>query len=172
MKKYKIGYTAGTYDMFHIGHLNIIKRAKENCDFLIVAVSTDELVQEYKNKLPVIPFEERKAIVESIKYVDKVVPQETMNKMKAFEKYKFNAMFVGDDWKGTEKWNNLEKELNHRPKVEGDNLSIYLSTSLSRALKTAEATASQLKDEYISAEHLLLGIIETATGNLQKTLKL
>ncbi len=110
MKKYKIGYTAGTYDMFHIGHLNIIKRAKENCDFLIVAVSTDELVQEYKNKLPVIPFEERKAIVESIKYVDKVVPQETMNKMKAFEKYKFNAMFVGDDWKGTEKWNNLEKE--------------------------------------------------------------
>ena len=110
MKKYKIGYTDGTYDMFHIGHLNIIKRAKENCDFLIVAVSTDELVQEYKNKLPVIPFEERKAIVESIKYVDKVVPQETMNKMKAFEKYKFNAMFVGDDWKGTEKWNNLEKE--------------------------------------------------------------
>ena len=113
MKKYKIGYTAGTYDMFHIGHLNIIKRAKENCDFLIVAVSTDELVQEYKNKLPVIPFEERKAIVESIKYVDKVVPQETMNKMKAFEKYKFNAMFVGDDWKGTEKWNNLEKEFSN-----------------------------------------------------------
>lgn len=110
MKKYKIGYTAGTYDMFHIGHLNIIKRAKENCDFLIVAVSTDELVKEYKNKLPVIPFEERKAIVESIKYVDKVVPQETMNKMNAFEKYKFNAMFVGDDWKGTEKWNNLEEE--------------------------------------------------------------
>lgn len=110
MKKYKIGYTAGTYDMFHVGHLNIIKRAKENCDFLIVAVSTDELVKEYKNKLPVVPFEERKAIVESIKYVDKVVTQETMNKMNAFEKYKFNAMFVGDDWKGTEKWNNLEKE--------------------------------------------------------------
>ena len=113
MKKYKIGYTAGTYDMFHVGHLNIIKRAKENCDFLIVAVSTDELVKEYKNKLPVVPFEERKAIVESIKYVDKVVTQETMNKMNAFEKYKFNAMFVGDDWKGTEYFDDEDKAIEY-----------------------------------------------------------
>lgn len=109
-KKYKVGYTAGVYDMFHIGHLNILKRAKENCDYLIVGVSTDELVQNYKNKKTIIPFEERAAIVEAIKYVDKVVPQVSMNKMQAWENYKFDAMFVGDDWKGTEKWNKIEAE--------------------------------------------------------------
>jgi len=109
MKKKIIGYTTGVYDMFHIGHLNILKRAKENCDYLIVGVTTDELVK-YKNKEAIIPFQERKEIVENIKCVDKVVPQENMNKMEAWEKYKFNRMFVGDDWKGTEKWNAFEKE--------------------------------------------------------------
>ena len=72
MKKYKVGYTTGVYDMFHIGHLNILKRAKEQCDYLIVGVSTDELVEDYKHKKPIIPFDERFAIVEAIKYVDKV----------------------------------------------------------------------------------------------------
>lgn len=109
MKKYKVGYTTGVYDMFHIGHLNLLKRAKEQCDYLIVGVSTDDLAT-YKNKIPIIPFEERIEIVRSIKYVDMAVPQTTMNKMDAWELYKFDAMFVGDDWKGTEKWNNLEKE--------------------------------------------------------------
>ncbi len=79
MKKYKVGYTTGVFDMFHIGHLNILKRAKEQCEFLIVGVTTDELVS-YKNKQAVIPHDERVAIVESIKYVDKVVPQENMDK--------------------------------------------------------------------------------------------
>lgn len=75
MKKDKvIGYTAGVYDMFHIGHLNVIKNAKAKCDFLIVGVSTDEVVKENKNKTPIIPFNERIAIVESIKYVDKAIP--------------------------------------------------------------------------------------------------
>ena len=110
MKKYKIGYTSGVYDMFHIGHLNILKRAKEQCDFLIVGVTTDELAT-YKNKIPIIPYNERKAIVEAIKYVDKVVPQENMNKLEACKKYNVNAIFVGDDWKGTEKWNKIEKDL-------------------------------------------------------------
>lgn len=109
-KKYKVGYTAGVYDMFHIGHLNILKRAKESCNYLIVGVSTDELVQNYKNKNTIIPFDERAAIVEAIKYVDKVVPQVSMDKMQAWENYKFDAMFVGDDWKGTEKWNKIEEE--------------------------------------------------------------
>jgi len=99
-KKYEIGYTAGVYDLFHNGHLTLLKNAKEQCDFLIVAVSTDELVKEYKNKIPIIPFEERKAIIEAIKYVDKVVPQETRDKIKAYETYNFDVMFVGDDWKG------------------------------------------------------------------------
>lgn len=110
-KKYKIGYTSGVYDLFHIGHLNILRRAKEQCDFLIVAVSTDDLVKSYKDKTPVIEFAERAAIVEAIKYVDKVVPQETRNKMAAYKTYKFDAMFVGDDWKGTRLWVELEKKL-------------------------------------------------------------
>lgn len=109
MKKYRIGYTTGVFDMFHIGHLNLLKRAKEQCDYLIVGVTVDELVS-YKNKQAIIPYEERKEIVSSIKYVDKVVPQENMNKMEAWEKLKFNVMFVGDDWKGTEKWNQFERE--------------------------------------------------------------
>ena len=95
-----VGYTTGVYDMFHIGHLNVIKRAKEQCDYLIVGVSTDELVQLEKKKTPIIPFEERTAIVEAIKYVDEVVPQIDKDKLRAWEKYHFNKMFVGSDWKG------------------------------------------------------------------------
>lgn len=105
-----IGYTTGVYDMFHIGHLNILRRAKEQCDYLVVGVSTDELVQKDKNKTPIIPFAERCAIVEAIKYVDKVVPQFDKNKMAAWEKYHFNKMFVGSDWKGTDAWNRFEEE--------------------------------------------------------------
>lgn len=101
-KEYKVGYTAGVYDLFHIGHLNLLKRAKEQCEYLIVAISTDELVQQYKNKTPVIPYNERKAIVEAIKYVDEVVPQTTRDKIAAYDKYHFDVMFVGDDWKGNE----------------------------------------------------------------------
>lgn len=109
MKKYKVGYTAGVYDLFHVGHLNLLKRAKEQCDYLIVAVTVDELVS-YKNKTAVIPFEDRIQIVEAIKYVDKAVPQVSMDKMAAWEKYHFDVMFVGDDWKGTDKWNKLEED--------------------------------------------------------------
>lgn len=105
-----IGYTTGVYDMFHIGHLNILRRAKEQCDYLIVGVSTDELVQHDKNKLPIIPFTERCAIIEAIKYVDKVVPQTDKNKLGAWKKYHFNKMFVGSDWKGTPQWTKFEEE--------------------------------------------------------------
>lgn len=105
-----IGYTTGVFDMFHIGHLNILRRAKEQCDYLIVGVSTDELVQRDKHKTPIIPFENRCAIVEAIRYVDQVVPQENKNKIGAWEKYHFNRMFVGSDWKGTEAWNIFEQQ--------------------------------------------------------------
>ena len=101
MKKYKIGYTTGVFDLFHIGHFNILKRAKAQCEHLIVGVSTDELVESYKHKTPVIPFEERTAIVEAIKYVDKVVVQESMDKFSAWEKLRFNVVFHGDDWKNS-----------------------------------------------------------------------
>lgn len=105
-----VGYTTGVYDMFHIGHLNVIRRAKELCDYLIVGVSTDELVMREKNKAPVIPFEERIAIVEAIKYVDKVVPQTDKNKFGVWERYHFDKMFVGSDWKGTPQWDLYEKQ--------------------------------------------------------------
>lgn len=111
MKKYKIGYTTGVYDMFHIGHLNILQRAKEQCDYLIVGVSTDELVESYKHKMPIIPFDERMAIVESIRYVDRVVPQESMDKFQAWEKLHFDAIFHGDDWKGSSMYDEIENKL-------------------------------------------------------------
>jgi glycerol-3-phosphate cytidylyltransferase len=115
MKKYKIGYTTGVFDMFHIGHLNLIRNAKARCDYLIVAVSTDALVMEYKNKQPIIPFEDRKAIIEALRYVDKVVPQTSVDvaaKKQAACDNKIDVMFVGDDWKGSEKWMRIEQELN------------------------------------------------------------
>lgn len=105
-----IGYTTGVFDMFHIGHLNIIKAAKEKCDYLIVGVSTDELVRQEKHKTPVITYDERKEIISAIKYVDLVVPQSDKNKLGAWKKYHFNKMFVGDDWKGTKAWNEYEKQ--------------------------------------------------------------
>lgn len=107
-----IGYTTGVFDMFHIGHLNILRRAKEQCDYLIVGVSTDELVKSYKNKTPVIPFEERKAIIEAIKYVDKVVPQTSMDKFSAWQELKYNVIFHGDDWRGSDMYNEIEAKLN------------------------------------------------------------
>ncbi|MFT4412580.1 adenylyltransferase/cytidyltransferase family protein [Fredinandcohnia humi] len=110
MKQYKIGYTTGVFDLFHVGHLNILKRAKEKCDYLIVGVSTDELVLSYKSKKPVIPHVERMAIVEGIKYVDEVVPQMNRDKLSAWEQIGFDVMFVGDDWKGNYLFEQVEKE--------------------------------------------------------------
>ncbi|MDU6535395.1 MAG: adenylyltransferase/cytidyltransferase family protein [Intestinibacter bartlettii] len=110
MKKYKVGYTTGVFDLFHIGHLNILKRAKEMCDYLIVGVSTDELVENYKNKTPIIPYEERIEIVSAIKYVDEVVPQIDRDKFGAWKRLKFNVMFVGDDWKGSKLFNEVENK--------------------------------------------------------------
>ena len=106
-----IGYTSGVFDMFHIGHLNILRRAKERCDYLIVGVSTDEVVESYKHIKPVIPYEQRSAIVEAIKYVDKVVPQTTMDKLQTWREIHFDVMFHGSEWKGTELYNQYEKDL-------------------------------------------------------------
>lgn len=104
-----IGYTSGVFDLFHIGHLNILKNAKGLCDKLIVGVSTDDLVL-YKNKKPVIPFEERIEIVKNIKYVDAAIAQEDMDKFKMWEKLRFDVMFVGDDWYKSDKWQDLDKK--------------------------------------------------------------
>lgn len=105
-----IGYTTGVFDMFHIGHLNILRRAKEQCDYLIVGVTTDELCFQRKKHKPIIPESDRMAIVSSIRYVDEVVKQTDMDKLASVIKYGANVVFVGSDWKGTEAWNNYEKE--------------------------------------------------------------
>lgn len=104
-KKYKVGYTTGVFDMFHIGHLNILRRAKEQCEHLIVGISTDELVEEYKHKKPVIGYAERRAIVEAIRYVDEAVAQRTMDKFAMWKELRFDALFHGDEWKGSDLYN-------------------------------------------------------------------
>ncbi len=141
-KKKIIGYTTGVYDMFHIGHLNVIRNAKAKCDYLIVGVSTDELVQKEKNKTPVIPFEERCEIIRALKYVDEVVPQFDKNKLGAWEKYKFDKMFVGSDWQGTPAWKKFEEQfsplgveivyLPHTDGISSTKLTEFIKTKLER----------------------------------------
>ena len=131
-----IGYTTGVYDLFHIGHLNLFKNAKGLCDKLIVGVTVDELVQ-YKGKQAMIPFEDRIEIVRACKYVDAVVPQYDMNKLKACKKLGASILFVGDDWYGTDKWIKYEEEFER----EGIKIVYFpytrgvSSTKISEALK-------------------------------------
>lgn len=105
-----IGYTTGVFDMFHIGHLNILRRAKEQCDYLIVGVTTDALCFSRKQKYPIICEQDRVAIVEAIRFVDKVVPQADMDKLKPVKEFNVNKVFVGSDWKGTDAWNKYEQQ--------------------------------------------------------------
>lgn len=104
MKKYKVGYTQGVFDMFHIGHLNIINKAKEQCDYLIVGVNSDDLVQAYKHKETVIKERERSEIVRNIKAVDKCIIVNTLDKLELLKEIKFDAIFIGDDWYGNPRW--------------------------------------------------------------------
>lgn len=109
MSKPILGYTSGVYDLFHIGHLNLLKNAKGLCDKLVVGVSVDELVA-YKHKRAVIPFQERLEIVRSVKYVDAAIPQDDLDKFKMWEKLHFDVLFVGDDWFRSERWQEMEKK--------------------------------------------------------------
>lgn len=110
-KKYKVGYTQGVYDMFHIGHLNLINNAKEQCDYLIVGVNSDELVRSYKHKETVIKEHERAEIVRNLKAVDEVVVVNTLDKVELFSKLKFDAIFIGDDWYGNPRWMQTKEDL-------------------------------------------------------------
>lgn len=153
-----IGYTAGVYDLFHIGHLNLLKNAKGMCDKLIVGVTTDDLVL-YKGKHSMIPFSDRVEIVRSIKYVDAVVPQENMDKLTMCKKLKAQVMFVGDDWYDTPKWNEIEKQFNEAgirivyfPYTKG-----ISSTKITKALKsvrgwTNDLTPTNEKDNHLNKE--------------------
>ena len=111
MKRYKRGYTQGVYDMFHVGHLNLINHAKECCDFLTVGVNADALVASYKHKTPVISETDRATIVANIKAVDEAIIVDTLDKEKIHKEIGFDAIFIGDDWKDNPRWKETEKKL-------------------------------------------------------------
>lgn len=111
MKKV-IGYTQGVFDMFHIGHLNLLNAAKKYCDYLVVGVNSDDLVKTYKNKTPIISEKERCEIVKNIKSVDEAIIATTLDKKKMRECVEFDIVFIGSDWKGSERWNQTESDLN------------------------------------------------------------
>lgn len=110
----RIGYTSGVFDLFHVGHLNVLRNARSLCDHLIVGVSTDELVYKYKKKNPVIPYLERAEIVRNIRYVDTVVAQYHMDKVALVDQLKVDIIFVGDDWLGSDKWEKIENKLSEK----------------------------------------------------------
>jgi len=103
-----LGYTTGVFDLFHVGHLNLLRNARALCDRLIVGVSTDALVS-YKHKSAVIPYHERVEIVRACRYVDAVIAQDDLDKLQAWEKIKFDVLFVGDDWYQTPSWRDVEE---------------------------------------------------------------
>ncbi|WP_031491054.1 adenylyltransferase/cytidyltransferase family protein [Succinivibrio dextrinosolvens] len=149
----KIGYTTGVFDLFHIGHLNLLKNAKGMCDKLVVGVSIDELVQ-YKGKTPMIPFEDRIEIVRSCRYVDAAIPQYDMDKLKICKKIGAKILFVGDDWFGTDKWEKYESEFK-----EADIRIVYFpytrgisSTKIANALKIVRGWTSEFS--VISSEKI------------------
>lgn len=110
MDKKIIGYTSGVYDLFHIGHLNILKKAKESCDHLIVGVATDEETHRLKNNYPVIPFEERIQIIEALKFVDEVYEESNSDKLVVWKDLKYDVLFKGDDWKNNPKFDAYKEE--------------------------------------------------------------
>ena len=111
MKKYKVGYTQGVYDMFHIGHLNLINKAKEQCEHLIVGVNSDELVRLYKHKDTVINENERAEIVRNLKAVDDCIIVNTLDKLEILKSLHFDAIFIGSDWYGNPRWMQTKEEL-------------------------------------------------------------
>lgn len=108
---YKVGYTQGVFDMFHVGHLRLLKKAKEYCDTLIVGVNSDKLVESYKNKIPVVAEKERAEIIENIKSVDRCIIVDTLDKVEIYQQIKFDVVFIGDDWKGNARWEKTERDL-------------------------------------------------------------
>ncbi len=110
-KQYRVGYTQGVYDMFHIGHLNLLNHAREYCEHLIVGVNADELVEQYKQKRPVIGQDDRRTIVANIKAVDECIIADTLDKTEMWKRLHFDAIFIGDDWKGNPRWEQTKADL-------------------------------------------------------------
>ena len=146
-RKKVTGYTTGVFDMFHIGHLNLLRRAREQCDYLIVGVSTDEVVENYKHKKPIIPFQERIEIVRELRCVDEVVAQTSMNKMEAWKKLHFDILFHGSDWKDSEMYRKIIEdfadvnvEVRFLPHTEG--ISSTLLADVLHRIQTEETAGS------------------------------
>ena len=106
----RIGYAAGAFDLFHVGHLNILKRAKSQCDYLIAGVVSDEMLELTKGKSPVIPLSERLEIVGSVRYVDRAVAEVVPDKLETWQSLRFDIFFKGDDWRGTKRGLQLERD--------------------------------------------------------------
>lgn len=149
----RIGYAPGAYDLFHIGHLNLLRRAKERCDYLIAGVVTDEVLIRHKGVTPVIPIAERLEIVGNLRFVDAVHEARTNDKVAIWKELGFNVLFKGDDWRGTEKGDKLEREFG----VLGVEIAYFpytLSTSsstLRRTLATINALARDSQAQAIPA---------------------
>lgn len=138
MKKYKVGFTTGVFDLFHVGHLNLLERCKKQCDYLIVAVCGDDYVTQVKKKVPVIPEDERIRIIGALKCVDEVSTitlEEIDDKMKALNRFHFDVLFSGDDWKGTERYNKTEQQF------------AELGVSIEYLPYTKGVSTSQIKDK-------------------------
>ena len=105
----RIGFAPGVYDLFHVGHLNILRQAREHCDRLVAGVTTDALTTRLKGKVPVVPLAERLEIVRSVRYVDEAVVEAEVDKLNTWKRVGFHVIFKGDDWRGTPKWEEFER---------------------------------------------------------------
>lgn len=147
MEHYNVGYIAGVFDLFHVGHLNVLRNAKEHCDYLIVGVLVDDLVKFYKTNPPFIPFEERIEIVESIKYVNKAVAvsKDNIDKLTAWHLYHFDCLFSGDDYSNNPGWMVDKRRLNE----VGSDIQFfpYTKTTCSTKIKELINMSIQKKDE-------------------------
>lgn len=105
----RIGFAPGVYDLFHVGHLNILREARQHCDWLVAGVTSDDLAASLKGHAPVVPLAERLEIVRSLRYVDDAVVEADVDKLKTWKRVGFHVIFKGDDWRGTPKWEMLER---------------------------------------------------------------
>jgi glycerol-3-phosphate cytidylyltransferase len=148
-----VGYTSGVFDLFHVGHLNILNRAKSLCDKLIVGITVDELV-EYKNSSAIIPFKERLEIVQNIRCVDLALPQDHLDKYTMWKKLKFDVMFIGDDWYNTERFEKFEDKLSevgvqiiYLPYTEGVSTSKIKEKLYRKLVGNHAFSANNISDE-------------------------
>lgn len=147
----RIGYAHGAYDLFHIGHLNLLRRAKERCDYLVAGVVADEVLIKHKGVTPVIPLVERLEIVGNVRFVDAAIPAQTNDKVEIWKDLRFNVLFKGNDWQGTDKGNKLERDFAALG-VEIAYLPYTLATSssaLRRTLQNIDALANRPSDHAV-----------------------